>query len=139
MEARVSLFQRCFDLLKPGGKLYIEDFFHKAKNGKPFSKNEIDLLQNEVSVPNGHLPTREEYITQVENIGFCEVEFQDVSTEWTAFTAERLDMWREGQTRQERVHNATTFESLDRFYAAVVALFQGGTMGGVKLMLTKKE
>jgi cyclopropane fatty-acyl-phospholipid synthase-like methyltransferase len=137
MAARVSLFRRCFDLLKPGGKLYIEDFFHRA-GGKEFTDAEIDLLQNEVSIPDGFLPTREEYISQVESIGFCDVDFQDASAEWTAFTAERLGVWRENKERHERVHNSATFESLDRFYAAVVALFQGGTMGGVKLTLTKK-
>lgn len=137
MESRVSVFKRCFDLLKPGGKLYIEDFFHQSSKGK-FTDSEIELLEKEVSVPGGVLPTKEEYIQQVTECGFSDVDFRDVTSEWTEFTTGRLGVWREQKARHIRVHNEPTYESLDRFYEAVVSLFQGGTLGGVKLTMTKK-
>lgn len=136
MEARVSLFKRCFDLLKPGGKLYIEDYFFRGSES--LTDREVMLLRDEVSVPDAQLPTREEYISQVESVGFCDVTFQDVSDEWTDFTAGRLVLWDTNRTRHERVHNELTWTSLRVFYAAVVELFQGGKLGGVRLLLTKR-
>lgn len=138
MEARVSLFKRCFDLLKPGGKLYIEDFFLQPSGGELLTDEEVRLMRDEISIPNAHLPTREEYIAQVESIGFSDVEFEDVSETWTNFTSGRLDLWCEQRERHERVHNEATWQSLHTFYSAVVSMFKSGKMGGVKLVLTKK-
>jgi sarcosine/dimethylglycine N-methyltransferase len=137
MQERVALFQRCYDLLLPGGKLFIEDFFHQS--GSEFTDSEVTLLQHEVSIPGGQLPTREEYIAQVEGVGFVDVSFEDVTQQWTDFTAGRLAVWREQRERHERLHNAATWQSLEGFYSAVVALFQGGALGGVRLTLTKPE
>ena len=137
MESRVSLFKRCFDLLKPGGKIYIEDFFMKP-SGDVLTEEEICLLRDEISIPDARLPTREEYIAQVKECGFDEVDFHDVTEQWTAFTTERLGIWCEQRERHERVHNKATWESLHTFYSAVVSMFQGGKMGGVKLVMTKK-
>jgi cyclopropane fatty-acyl-phospholipid synthase-like methyltransferase len=136
MQARSALFKRCYELLKPGGKLYIEDFYQKSESG--FSTDEKELLMQEVSVPSGALPSREEYISQVEAVGFSDIDFQDVSAEWTTFTSDRLNVWRDQQERHERVHNHATWQSLDTFYGAVVSLFKEGNLGGVKLTITKK-
>mmetsp|Transcript_5905 Transcript_5905/g.9604 ORF Transcript_5905/g.9604 Transcript_5905/m.9604 type:complete len:293 (-) Transcript_5905:494-1372(-) len=138
MEARVSLFKRCFELLKPGGKLYIEDFFLQPCGGELLTDEEVRLMKDEISIPDANLPTREDYISQVESIGFSDVEFEDVTEAWTAFTSERLGVWCEQRERHERVHNEATWQSLHTFYSAVVTMFKSGKMGGVKLILTKK-
>ena len=95
-------------------------------------------MKNEVSIPDGgDLVTRQEYEDQVRSVGFEEVVFEDVSEEWTRFTCERRDSWRERKDRHVRVHNLATWESLDTFYSAIVTLFEGNTLGGVKLKVTK--
>ena len=142
LSARQAAFTRAFDLLKPGGRMYIEDFFllsggaggSQGDNG--FTPTEMELLRDEVYVPDGDLPSREAYTDTLRSVGF-EVDFQDVTAEWTSFTAGRHEAWRNERARHERVHNAETWNALDRFYSAIVTLFGGGNLGGVRLILTK--
>lgn len=132
---RQSLFTRVYDLLKPGGKVYIEDFFYRADGGD-WTEEEVNLLQNEVYVSGAKLPTKDEYLVTTQTAGFF-ASFDDVTDEWTTFTSERLEQWCQQRERHERVHNPETWDSLYRFYSAIVELFRGGRLGGVKLLLTK--
>lgn len=133
---REPLLQRCFNLLKPGGVVYFEDFFRKDNH--EFTEEEASLLRKEVSVPDGgDLITQSEYIEQLRNVGFTDIDFQDVSEDWKSFTTERLQLWQQQKERHVRVYNEVTWESLNTFYSSVVALFNGGTLGGVKLKMTK--
>ena len=115
--------------------MYIEDFYFINEKG-PFTDIEQKLLREEVFVPDSQLPSRTEYIETLQSAGF-EVDFQDVTEEWRAFTAERLCEWRRDEARHVRVHNLETWEALDRFYSAIVELFQCGRLGGVKILLRK--
>lgn len=130
---RKAVFDKVFSLLKPGGKVYIEDFFHL---GDAFTSEEKVLLAEEVYVPCGELPTREAYEDVVRAAGFA-CDFQDATQEWTAFTKERHDLWVDNRERHVRVHNEETWTALNRFYTAMVTLFSGGNLGGVKITLTK--
>lgn len=117
--------------------MYIEDYYIKAD--KSFRPNEVELLTTQVSVPDGELPSREEYISQCRSAGFQEVEFQDMTPEWTDFVCGRLSGWRVNRQRHIKVHNKRTWFSLERFYSSVVELFEGGSLGGAKLFLKKTE
>jgi cyclopropane fatty-acyl-phospholipid synthase-like methyltransferase len=137
LSTRRSAFARVFDLLKPGGRMYVEDFFRIPEDGGGcFGEDECMLLREEVYVPDGDLPSRASYIKMLCDVGF-EVDFQDVTAEWTKFTSERCEAWRNGKDRHQRVHNFETWDALDRFYSAIVQLFMGGNLGGVRLVLTK--
>lgn len=131
---RGRLFQRLHDMLKPGARVYIEDFYRKSIGN--FSESDKELLCNEVYVPDSDLPSRKQYIDTVSAAGFI-VDFQDVSGEWTKFTRDRNEAWLRGMDRQIRVHNEATWVSLNRFYGAMATLFQGGSLGGVRMLLTR--
>ena len=79
----------------------------------------------------------QEYKQHLESAGFIDVTIEDCSGVWREFVAERLAMFRAAEARHVRVHGSATVQALDRFYAAVVRLFQAGNVGGIKLTATR--
>lgn len=134
LKDRSKLFKKCFDILKPGGMMYIEDFYIKSPS--IITEIEKKLLMNEVAVPNGELPTKDEYISTVKDAGFT-VEFEDKTDEWTEFTTSRMNQWISNKERHVNIHGIDTWSSIDRFYSSVSTLFNGGNLAGVSLLLTK--
>ena len=59
LEKRYVLFKKIFSLLKPGAKMYIEDYFA----GAPLTDAEKESLSKDVYIPGGELPTKEQYVT----------------------------------------------------------------------------
>lgn len=57
-----------------------------------------------------------------------------MTARWTEFVAERKARWEAGRSRNVRVHGEQTVASLDLFYGATDALFQGGHLGGVRIL-----
>jgi cyclopropane fatty-acyl-phospholipid synthase-like methyltransferase len=102
LSLRAALFARIFSLLAPGGRMYIEDYFFRGP--EPFSAEELSLLSEQVFVPDGALPSREEYEATLKEAGF-EVEFRDVSDEWTVFTTQRLSAFEASKKRHVDVYN----------------------------------
>lgn len=134
LQDRSALFSRVFQLLKPGGQMYIEDFFLL----NTFTDEERRSIQENVYVPNGNLPRKDEYIATLSGVGF-EVTFEDSTAEWTGFTRDRLDTFRAAKSEHLKVYTQETYDSLDLFYSAVVALFEGSNLGGAKITIRKPE
>ncbi|UKZ74111.1 hypothetical protein TrVFT333_001769 [Trichoderma virens FT-333] len=119
---RDTLFQKAADTLKPGGKIYIEDYFARTT----LSEDAADQLRNILSCP--HLPSRDQYIRDLTNAGFRDVQFEDMSEEWAKFVHERAI-----NNRQK----GTTAAPLTFFYDTVDALFAGRQLGGARITATK--
>ncbi|EDO28014.1 predicted protein, partial [Nematostella vectensis] len=68
IEDRKTLFKKCLDLLKPGGKIYIEDYYKLAD----ISPSIAEDLKEAVYV--SYLPTKEEYIKQMADEGFTNIQ-----------------------------------------------------------------
>ena len=114
--------------------MYIEDFYIKSPS--IITEIEKNLLMHEVAVPNGELPTKDEYISTVKDAGFT-VDFEDKTDEWTEFTTSRMNQWISNKERHTNIHGIDTWSSIDRFYSSVSTLFNGGNLAGVSLLLTK--
>lgn len=106
---REALFNRIFDFLKPGGKMYIEDYFWI--NQAPFTAAEKEILINDIYINNGEMPSSEAYFTTLKKVGF-DIEYEDATKEWTKFTEERLDKFVQNKDRHVRVYNDATYHSL---------------------------
>ena len=78
---RKRLLAACRDVLAVGGGMYIEDF---AKRREP-TGDEAAVLEIKVQCPVLHSPI--EYDAQLRAAGFVDVYVEDVTSQWSAFTA----------------------------------------------------
>lgn len=119
---RDTLFQKAASALKPGGKIYIEDYFARTA----LSGEAGDQLRDVVSCP--YLPNRDQYISDLKRAGFYDIQFEEVSEEWAKFVHERA------VSNQQR---GTSEAPLTLFYDTVDALFTGRELGGACITATK--
>jgi len=117
-KSRETMFKRAARYLKPGGEIYIEDFYQK----QPLTEDDQSKLRNVVAC--SHLPETKAYTQDVEAAGFVNVEFDDVSTHWTHLLVERARSYKAEEKRDTE---------LELFYDTVAELFKHGNVGGVRL------
>jgi cyclopropane fatty-acyl-phospholipid synthase-like methyltransferase len=125
---RTRLLAACRSALASGGGLYIEDF---SKRREP-TADEAAALSVKVQCP--ALPSPVEYEEQLRAAGFVDIQVEDVTSAWTAFTASRLEEFRAARTRNVAVHGVEVVDGLDDFYATVAHLFDTGAIGGLKIL-----
>ena len=128
---REPLFPRVCAALKPGGCLYVEDLY---LIGSPSKAEQADL---DGMMQANTLPTREDYIKELQQAGFGEVDFSDMTEDWAAFTAERLSVFRANRSAYEAIHGHEVYEALDHFYRVIAGLLAGGNLGGVRFSAWK--
>eukprot|EP00571_Detonula_confervacea_P003844 CAMPEP_0172321342 /NCGR_PEP_ID=MMETSP1058-20130122/43119_1 /TAXON_ID=83371 /ORGANISM="Detonula confervacea, Strain CCMP 353" /LENGTH=283 /DNA_ID=CAMNT_0013036823 /DNA_START=145 /DNA_END=996 /DNA_ORIENTATION=+ len=126
-----SLLENCAKMLKSGGTIFFEDFYCRSQ----FSEAEVNSLAEDVYA--NDLPTREEYISHLETSGFHNIQVIDKSSEWTAYVSERLEKFTANRYKFEEVHGEPTYLSLLHFYNAIVKLFTGQSLGGVRVVAEK--
>ncbi len=128
---REKLFNRCISTTRPGGKLFIEDFSKRAE----FTAYEKDQLAQKVYCT--YVPTTEEYAMQLESAGFTDIAVTDMTDQWTKFVSGRLQLFREQRDRNLRVHGTEIVEGLEDFYSTIVNLYEGGHLGGIRIVASK--
>jgi cyclopropane fatty-acyl-phospholipid synthase-like methyltransferase len=128
---RSALLKKCFKILKPDGKIFIEDF---CKRGE-FSQEEAVILCNDVQCP--YLPTPEEYKKQLMENNFTEVELIDKTDCWKDFVRGRLEKFIQNRSRYERIHGIEVTDDLEDFYQKILQLFDNGNLGGLRIIAEK--
>lgn len=128
---RERLYRRCHEALRPGGGIYVEDFFERGR----LNAREHRALARKVYCRD--LPRLENLRRDLEAAGFVEVRVRDVSPSWTDFVAERARAYRASREQEVALHGAELFAGLDDFYTTVAALFGGGNLGGVRVSARK--
>ena len=127
-----ALFDVCSRLLKSDGSMFIEDFYCKAS----FTNLELESLAKDVFSKD--LPSREQYISQLEMFGFHDVQFIDMTSQWTSYVTTRLDQFVVAKESFVTIHGEDAYSGLLHFYNAVATLFNGGNLGGVRLIAKKR-
>ena len=125
---RRRLLAACRAALAAGGAMYIEDY---AKRREP-TADEAAALEVKVQCP--VLPSPVEYDAQLRAAGFGDIHVDDVTSQWAAFTASRLDEFRAARARNISVHGLDIVDGLDDFYATVAGLFDNGVIAGLKIL-----
>ncbi|CAH1265916.1 Hypp3259 [Branchiostoma lanceolatum] len=85
---KAALFKRCFDLLKPGGAMYIEDFYRT----KDINREEREVL-TEFLNSTDDMATMKETKGLLEDAGFTGIEMKDLSS-YSQYTYSRLAEWK---------------------------------------------
>jgi SAM-dependent methyltransferase len=128
---RAPLFPKLADALTPGGGLYVEDLY-KIGDFTPAEQQDLDVM-----LFANTLPTRDGYIAELHGAGFRDIDFKDMTEDWKVFTNNRLDAFRASRERHVRVYGIAAYDALEEFYATMVRMFEGGNLGGVRLIAGK--
>ncbi|MFA5403048.1 MAG: methyltransferase domain-containing protein [Candidatus Omnitrophota bacterium] len=128
---RAALLKKCCNILKPGGKIFIEDF---CKRGE-FDRQESRILSEDVQCP--YLPTAGEYKNQLIENGFTKIELTDKTTCWNNFVKERMGKFIENRDRYAGIHGIEITEEMEDFYKKILQLFAGNNLGGLRIIAKK--
>ena len=110
---KLQLFTACYKALKPGGKMYVEDYYQK----ETFTKEEQESLANDVFV--NTLCTWNELTNTLNESGFTIVEIKDTTEVWRTYVNDRYLTYVKDMERHVRVHGTSAADSLHHFYRAV--------------------
>lgn len=128
---RARLFSTAARLLKPGGALYAEDFVLLGS----LTPLEEQCLRRDVFC--SYLPSRGEYAAQLTAAGMVVEQNEELTAEWTAWTRARADKFQQQRAEQLAAHGEEIVAALGPFYEAVAKLFEGGHVGGVRILARK--
>lgn len=129
---RGALLKKCYRILKPDGRLFIEDF---CKRGE-LDQEETKILAEDTYC--SYLPTAVEYKDQLLEGGFQDVELVDKTALWNSFVKERLEKFIKGRDHYAEVHGIEVADDMEDFYKKMVRLFAGGNVGGLRITAAKK-
>ncbi len=124
---RTNLLKVCHGALKPSGNVFIEDI---TKLREPTTAQWSDLREKVLC---SYLPTLDEYVAQLEAAGFVDVEAEDMSASWNAFTSERFAAFQERRPRNIEIHGEAVTDGLEDFYGTVSGLYDEGVLGGIRI------
>jgi cyclopropane fatty-acyl-phospholipid synthase-like methyltransferase len=128
---RSSLLKKCYAILKPDGKMFIEDFYKRGE----FNKEEVKVLSEDIYC--SYLPAREQYKKQLVENGFRKVELTDKTDCWKNFVRERMEKFIKNRNHHIRVQNIKIVEGLEDFYKKMSWLFAGNNLGGLRIIAKK--
>lgn len=130
---RARLLEISRELLKTGGLFFAEDMYSR----NPMNAQEKGELETGMYAK--YLPDFETYQRDFREAGFEILDCEDMSDDWTAFTTDRLNDYRESRERQLRVHGEPTFNAMEHFYDLVNRHFRSGKLGGVRILARKPQ
>lgn len=122
-----KLFSNCFNALKSGGTFLIEDMVELY----PFTDKEKDILHNMIFAP--YVPDVDTYLSYLENAGFINIEFTDVSEVWTEWVNTRYRKHAENKEENTLLYGDAVFSSRNNLYEETAKLFNSGNLGGMRI------
>lgn len=128
---RSKLFRLSNEILKPGGVVYLEDFFALH----PLSADEKKTLLEAVFCR--YLPDLSTYKSDLESAGFTLVKVEDTTEDWKQYTRDRVANFANQKDAFVKLHGPDVFDRLMYFYSKVSDLYQGGNLGGVRIVAKK--
>jgi cyclopropane fatty-acyl-phospholipid synthase-like methyltransferase len=128
---RETLYRRCIEALKPGSNLFAEDYFERGR----LSPQELATLEADVYCE--FVPSLADYETQLRDAGFDDIELTDMTGAWLPFVQARKEEFFRCRERNLRVHDPEIVDGLEEFYTSIVDLFEGGNLGGVRVIARK--
>ncbi len=124
---RADYLERIAATLRPGGSFFVEDLYLIA----PPAPDEAADFQASL-FPNS-LVSLDAYKTTLAAAGLRLVALEDMTADWTDFTATRLTAFRAAQDSYAAVHGADGYAAIHMFYTKMAGYFARGLVGGVRL------
>ena len=122
---------RIFELLKPGGRVFIEDLTVCDRNANV----NWDLLKKDLFA--NSLICLDDYKSYFQNVGFKIDVCEDMTINWTEFTRNRYSSFLERKNDFIDLHGSELFDQMDYFYMKIVEYFNMKAIGGLRLICSK--
>eukprot|EP00906_Rhabdomonas_costata_P028797 RCo040711 len=124
-----KLFGSLAQLLKPGGRMFIEDYVRP--HAGPLAPADALILERDVSC--SVLSSTPEYLELLQDTGFGNIKIEDMTEVWGTYTAQRADAFHKKIQAMPRGHLRDMAEKFLQFNDVVAELFQRGVVGGVRI------
>jgi sarcosine/dimethylglycine N-methyltransferase len=124
---RPRLLQRLVRTIRPNGRIFIEDLVVRA----PFAPEQAHAVRH--TIFGVTLTSADDYVNDLCEAGFEEVEVTDMSGSWSAYTQGRAAAFAANRERHVRVHGEEMTARLEGFFTTVDQLFASGSLGGIRL------
>ncbi|MEM6579014.1 MAG: hypothetical protein AAF678_11015, partial [Pseudomonadota bacterium] len=123
---RPTYLSKLHRLIKPGGALCAEDLYLITPPPEAGAEEFRAHL-----FPNSLVP-RDQYERDLREAGFENLTFNDMTQDWSDFTATRLAAFRASRASYEKIHDRQTYEQIELFYSKMAGYFQRGLVGGIR-------
>lgn len=122
---------RIFELLQPGGRVFIEDLTLMNRNANVnWALLKSDLFANS-------LISIDDYKSYFENVGFKIDVCEDMTIDWSEFTRNRYSNFLERKNEFINLHGKELFDQMEYFYMKIVEYFNMKAIGGLRLICSK--
>jgi sarcosine/dimethylglycine N-methyltransferase len=129
---RPALMKRVHDVLRPGGRCYIEDLACRA----PFAPGDLEDLHR--FVHGVSVTDIERYADDLRGAGLVDVVATDLTDDWAPYAADRLQAWRANRADYAAVHGEGAWAAQELFYVTIDRLYRSGSLGGVRLTARRR-
>ena len=128
---RAKTCQKMYSLLKPGGRIFIEDLVAQDLNAN------VDWNLLKENLFSNSLILTSECIYHLEKVGFKIESQENMTSQWLEFTKNRLQDFLNGQVHFTKLHNPQLFNQIEQFYQKIVEYFEAKAIGGVRLICSR--
>lgn len=128
-----QLFTRCFESLRPGGFLFVEDFYLRSSE---LPKEDAKILSDDIFCSS--LLSESELREVLGKSGFNRVEITDMTPQWTPYVVNRAENFHKKLDMHIERDGEQVANGLDHFYSSVATIFQRGNTGGYTLVAWKE-
>ncbi len=125
---RQAALAKSYELLRPGGTFIIEDLV--ALN--PFELSEANDLMEIVSAPS--VTPVDTYQKDLEAVGFEDIQIVPRTAVWQDWTKHRYQDFVAEADKNRDFFGEKIYENRARFYQTIAELFQGGNLGGARIL-----
>lgn len=128
---REKICKKMFSLLKPGGKIFIEDLVALDLGAN------VDWLSLKRNLFSNSLILTSECKYHLEEAGF-KIEFcENTTSQWLNFTNKRYQDFLSDQVEFTKLHDKRLFNQIKHFYQKIVEYFEARAIGGLRLICSR--